>query len=53
VLQEGESLAAVAGRYYEKTREWRAVAEANNIDDPIRLRIGTELLVPPRSEVLS
>jgi nucleoid-associated protein YgaU len=46
VLVDGESLAAVAHRHYGDPTQWRAIAEANDIDDPMRLRAGTTLLVP-------
>jgi len=45
-LRQGESLAAVARRHYDSPREWRAVAEANGIDDPRRLDAGAFLRVP-------
>lgn len=47
VLQHGETLSGVAGRYYRRPGEWRRVAEANDIDDPRRLTAGTFLDVPP------
>jgi hypothetical protein len=46
VLQESESLAAVSRRYYDKPSLWRAIAQANAIDDPRRLRVGAFLRVP-------
>ena len=49
VLEQGETLAAVATRYYDKPVAWRAVAEANGVDDPRRLSPGTFLTVPPLS----
>jgi hypothetical protein len=49
VLKGGETLASVAGDYYERPAEWRAIADANDIDDPRRLNPGTRLLVPPIS----
>ncbi len=49
----GDTLASIAFDEYDDPTRWRVLAEANNIDDPIRLRIGTELLVPPRTEVIS
>ena len=32
---------------------WRAIAEANDIDDPSRLSSGTELVLPAAEEVRS
>jgi nucleoid-associated protein YgaU len=51
VVVEGDSLASIAHRTYGKAAAWRSVAEVNGIDDPSRLRIGAELLLPDRSEV--
>jgi len=45
-LRQGESLAAVARRHYDSPRDWRAVAEANGIEDPRRLQAGTFLRIP-------
>jgi nucleoid-associated protein YgaU len=50
-LVAGENLALVAHRAYGTPTMWRALAEANGIDDPMRVPIGTELLVPDRSEI--
>ncbi|HEY7461212.1 MAG TPA: hypothetical protein VIC59_04995, partial [Gemmatimonadota bacterium] len=47
VLQEGDSLASVAHRYYEKPGQWRHIASWNAIDDPRRLDPGAFLEVPP------
>ena len=46
VLSVGETLSAVAGRYYDRPGEWRRIAEANGIEDPRRLRTGQVLTVP-------
>lgn len=48
---EGDSLASVAYRYYDETSYWRGVAIANRIDDPLRVRPGTRLLLPPLEDV--
>ncbi len=42
----GDSLASVAQREYGDPNRWRALADANGIDDPMRLPSGTRLLVP-------
>lgn len=42
----GDSLASVAYREYGQAGRWRALAEANNVDDPLRLPPGTRLLIP-------
>jgi hypothetical protein len=45
-LRQGETLAAVARRHYDSPREWRAVADANGIEDPRRIGPGAFLRVP-------
>lgn len=45
-LVEGDSLASIAYAEYGDPNLWRAVAEANKIDDPMRIRVGTTLLLP-------
>ena len=47
VLQRSDTLAGVARRYYDKVSQWRAVADANRIDDARRLAPGAFLRVPP------
>lgn len=47
IMQQGETLSGVAGRYYRKPEEWRYIAEANGIEDPRRLATGIFLTVPP------
>ncbi len=46
-VKRGDTLQAIAQREYEDPREWRRIAKTNNIDDPMALRPGTKLLVPP------
>ena len=46
-LGSGETLAAVAYREYGDAALWRALAKANDIDDPARVSAGRRLLVPP------
>jgi len=47
---EGDSLASIAHQEYRDPNKWRALAEANNIDDPMRVKVGTVLVVPDRRE---
>lgn len=42
----GDTLASLAWREYGDATAWRAIAQANDIDDPMRLPAGTELLIP-------
>jgi hypothetical protein len=46
-LSQGETLSAIAGRYYGRPGDWRAIAEANEINDPRRIAAGMALAVPP------
>ncbi len=50
VFKEGDSLFLLAYREYGDPREWRRVAEANGIDDPLRIEAGTKLLLPPKEK---
>ena len=47
VLREGETLTALSAREYNDSRKWRAIADANNIDDPENLEAGTIVELPP------
>lgn len=42
----GDTLAAIAFEAYGDAGRWRAIAELNGIDDPMRLPAGTRLLLP-------
>jgi hypothetical protein len=53
VTVEGDSLAGIAYKEYGRAAMWRAVAEANGIDDPMRVKPGTRLLLPSTSEIKS
>jgi hypothetical protein len=45
-IRDGDSLPSLAYDAYGDATEWRAIAEANGIDDPMRLRRGKELTIP-------
>jgi nucleoid-associated protein YgaU len=47
VIQRGETLSSIAARFYQQPGDWRFIANANNIEDPRRLAVGTFLTVPP------
>ncbi|MGA3525517.1 CIS tube protein [Melissospora conviva] len=53
VVVAGDTLHSVAYRAYGRPGLWREIAEANEIDDPMRLRPGTRLLVPALEEIES
>jgi nucleoid-associated protein YgaU len=46
----GDSLPLLAWRQYGDPKAWRAIAAANDIDDPMILLPGTELLLPGLDE---
>lgn len=46
VVQAGDSLHSIAYESYRDPTRWRAIAEANQIDDPLRVRRGTSLTIP-------
>jgi hypothetical protein len=48
---DGDSLPLIAYREYGDPALWRAVAEANGVDDPMRLWSGDRLLIPSPTEV--
>ena len=51
-IGDGDSLASIAQREYGDPGLWRALAAANGVEDPTRLRAGTRLLVPPRTQAI-
>jgi Contractile injection system tube protein/LysM domain len=46
IVQGGDSLQSIAYEAYRDPTRWRVIAEANRIDDPLRLRRGTSLTIP-------
>jgi nucleoid-associated protein YgaU len=50
-LLAGETLATVAFKELNDAGLWRAIAEENDIDDPLRLQSGSVLLLPTLDEV--
>jgi hypothetical protein len=47
----GDSLQRIAYKELGHPAHWRAIAELNRVDDPMRVRPGTRLLVPARDDV--
>ena len=47
----GDTLASIAWREYGDPEMWRAIATVNAIEDPMRLRPGSSLLVPAAEEL--
>jgi nucleoid-associated protein YgaU len=46
----GDTLASIATREYGRPTMWRAIAQANGIEDPTRVAPGTTLLIPPKTD---
>ena len=46
VIKRGQTLASIAMHEYGDPRKWRPIAQANNIDDPMKIYPGTVLMVP-------
>jgi hypothetical protein len=46
IVQDGDSLHSIAYECYGDATRWRVIAEANGIDDPLRIERGTALNIP-------
>jgi nucleoid-associated protein YgaU len=46
IVQDGDSLHSIAYESYGDATRWRPIAEANGIDDPLRLHRGQSLTIP-------
>jgi hypothetical protein len=51
LLTEGETLPALALAYYGRPQAWREIAGSNGIDDPLRIRPGRRVYLPPPAEM--
>ncbi len=47
VVKRGDTLADIAAVEYDNPGEWRRIANANEIDDPLAIQPGMKLIVPP------
>jgi len=47
LVNRGDSLQGIAFREYDDPSQWRRIADANGIDDPLQLQPGRRLLIPP------
>lgn len=45
-VMSGDTVSAIAGREYGSSRNWRAIALVNNVDNPVQLVPGTRLIIP-------
>jgi hypothetical protein len=46
-VQPGETLDRISARYYGDATKWRALAAANAVEDPLTIRPGSLLGIPP------
>ncbi|HEY9606753.1 MAG TPA: LysM peptidoglycan-binding domain-containing protein [Allocoleopsis sp.] len=46
IVKRGDALSRIAGQLYGNPKQWRLIANANNLDDPRRLQIGQSLSIP-------
>ncbi len=46
-VRRGDTLQSLAAEAYGDPRQWRRIADTNDLDDPLRLAPGTRLLIPP------
>ncbi len=46
VVRQGDTLYAIAYKYYRDDQWWHVLGDVNSIYDPFTLTAGTELLVP-------
>lgn len=46
-VTHGENIVQVANRAYDSPHAWRVVAESNGLDDPLRVKPGRTLSLPP------
>lgn len=49
-VQPGETLDRISARYYGDSTQWRRIASANGITDPLAVRSGALLSIPRMSE---
>ncbi len=47
VVESGQMLNKIADMYYDDSTQWRVIAEANNILNPLAIQPGTLLHLPP------
>ncbi|MCK4797597.1 MAG: LysM peptidoglycan-binding domain-containing protein [Spirochaetes bacterium] len=47
MLREGETLSSISAREYADPKKWREIANSNNIEDPLNVKPGTILRLPP------
>jgi hypothetical protein len=46
-VKRGDTLQSISNSEYDDPHEWRRIADLNGLSDPLNLKPGTKLLVPP------
>ncbi len=46
IVKKGDTVSGIASMFYLDPRQWRAIAEANDVEDPRVLEAGTVLTIP-------
>jgi nucleoid-associated protein YgaU len=46
-VTEGDTLWDIAGAEYGDPQQWRRIADANGVENPRTLQVGTVLEIPP------
>jgi len=46
LVRLGDTLSSIAGEEYDDPTQWRPIAEANHLDDPLAIRPGLVLVIP-------
>jgi nucleoid-associated protein YgaU len=46
-VNEGDSLWSLSARFYGSSGQWRQIADKNAIDDPMKLKAGMQIIIPP------
>lgn len=47
MLREGETLQSLSAREYGSPKHWRLIADSNGVEDPMNIKSGTLLRLPP------
>lgn len=51
-IVEGETVSQLAGKFLGNPEAWREIAELNNIDNPLELIPGSQVVIPPMRRYL-
>jgi len=51
VVKQGDTIQMISKRFYGSVKHYLFLMQANNLDDPRSVRIGTKLVIPPNPEI--